>query len=58
MMRFVEDESLGDSRIFFLRLVNRLGGDQGKTVTSKYIDDPVLGRESEAITKRWSRGRG
>ncbi len=30
----------------------------GLAVTSKYIDDPVLGRESEAITKRWSCGRG
>ena len=53
LVGFVEDEALGESRIYHLRPINRIGNRKslgaGRAVVTRYVDDPVLGREAAAI---------
>jgi hypothetical protein len=58
MMAFVRDESLGTSRIFFLRPINRLGKARGKEFVTAYLGDDQLGKEATAIQRRASTSQG
>ena len=59
LLAFVADPSLGQSRIYFLRPINRIGNristGLGRSVVESYAEDPVLEREATAIIKRHSR---
>jgi hypothetical protein len=59
LLRFVADESLGDSRIFFLRPINRIGNrinpGQGRSVIERFTNDRLLGAEAIAILNGRSR---
>jgi hypothetical protein len=61
LLAFVADTSLGDSRIYFLRPINRIGNrmspGKGGSVVESLAEDPHLGREAMAILKRRSRNR-
>ena len=56
---FVHNHALGQSRIYFLRPINRIGNrispGQGRTAIQALADDPVLGKEATAILKGKSR---
>jgi hypothetical protein len=58
LLAFVDDTSLGESRIYFLRPINRIGNrirpGQGRSVIESLAADHVLGPEAVAILK----GRG
>jgi hypothetical protein len=58
LLAFVRDPDLGESRIYFLRPINRIGNrispGQGRLVIQGLAQDAVLGREASAILK----GRG
>lgn len=58
-LAFVANASLGDSRIYFLRPINRIGNrmnpSQGRSFVESVTGDPVLGREAIAILKGRSR---
>ncbi|UQX89245.1 hypothetical protein M6D93_04385 [Jatrophihabitans telluris] len=53
LLTFLADETLGESRIYFLRTVNRIGNRKspgaGRAVVARFADDPVLGKEAGAI---------
>lgn len=51
LMDLVSDASLGTSRIFFLRPINRLRRGKGKEFVSRLADDPMLRTEATAIMK-------
>ena len=51
MMSLVRDTSLGESRILFLRPINRLGRARGKAFVMEYLDDSELGLEAQAIRR-------
>lgn len=59
LLAFVANTTLGDSRIYFLRPINRIGNrmspGQGRSVVESMTGDPVLGREAIAILKGRSR---
>jgi hypothetical protein len=61
LIDFVRDERLGESRIYFLRPINRIGNrmlaGQGRAVIEGMSDDPVLGREATAILQGRSRSQ-
>jgi hypothetical protein len=61
LLRFIHDEALGESRIYFLRPINRIGNrmdaGQGRAVIEPLADDPVLGREATAILRGLSRSQ-
>jgi hypothetical protein len=58
LLAILENEGLGESRIYFLRPVNRIGNriaaGQGRAAIERFRDHPVLGVEADAIL----RGRG
>ena len=58
LLAILDDEALGESRIYFLRPVNRIGnrlrGGAGREVVQRFADDPQLGQEATRILK----GRG
>ena len=55
LLSFAEDPSLGASRIYFLRPINRIGNrirqGQGRLVIERLAQDPVLDQEASAILK-------
>lgn len=55
LLRFIRDEALGESRIYFLRPIHRIGNrmsvGQGRAVIEPLADDPVLGKETTAILR-------
>lgn len=51
LMNLVENASLGTSRIFFLRPINRLRREAGKEFVARFVNDSVLGKEAKAIMK-------
>ncbi|GAA1478825.1 hypothetical protein GCM10009623_32710 [Nocardioides aestuarii] len=61
LLSFVRDEHLGQSRIHFLRPINRIGNriraGQGRAVIEDLASDSVLGREAGAILKGRSRSQ-
>jgi hypothetical protein len=52
LIEFLSIEERGDSRIFFLRSIVRVGGDRGYEVLESVRDDPVLGQAATARLKR------
>jgi hypothetical protein len=58
LLAFVSNESLGESRIYFLRSINRIGNrmtaGRGRAVVESLAADPLLGKEATAILQ----GRG
>jgi hypothetical protein len=51
LIGFLALEERGDSRLFFLRVIKRLGGDTGRNTLEQLRDDPVLGLEATALLK-------
>ena len=53
LLSFIASESLGESRIYFLRPAHRIGNrisrGAGRTVISALADDDILGKEARAI---------
>ena len=52
LIAFLAVEELGQSRIYFIRPILRVGGDRGRVVVEGLRDDPVLGKEATALLKR------
>lgn len=61
LVAFIKNEDLGESRIYFLRPVhrigNRVGDGQGRAVIEQLANDPVLGVESTRILQGRSRSQ-
>jgi hypothetical protein len=61
LLVLIEDDTLGESRIYFLRPINRIGNriseGQGRAVIQSLADDPVLGKEATAILKGRARNQ-
>ena len=55
LLAFLDNEALGESRIYFLRPINRIGNrmtpGKGRAVIESAATDPTLGREAAAILK-------
>jgi len=54
LIDFVRQEDRGESRVYFLRPINRIGRERGRAVIAGLVKHPVLGVEATAISK----GRG
>lgn len=52
LIDFLSVEERGESRIFFIRSIVRVGGDRGYEVLESLRDDPVLGQAATARLKR------
>ena len=61
LLRFVNDETLDESRIYFLRPINRIGNQmepgKGRAVVESVAEDKTLGREATAILAGRSRSQ-
>ncbi|MCJ1712891.1 hypothetical protein [Curtobacterium sp. VKM Ac-2922] len=44
--------------IYFLQRIMRLGGDEGRSFVASLVDDPVLGGEATALTRRATKKAG
>jgi hypothetical protein len=55
LLALFHNQTLGSSRIYFLRPINRIGNridaGQGRAVIETVTDDPILGKEASAILK-------
>ncbi len=51
LVSFLAVEERGDSRIYFLRPIKRLGGDRGRDLLESLRSDETLGREADALLK-------
>lgn len=51
LVGFLGVEERGDSRIYFLRPIKKLGGARGRTVLESLKEDPVFGKEARALLK-------
>ncbi|GAB3595613.1 hypothetical protein [Microbacterium tumbae] len=52
LIGFLAVEERGQSRIYFIRPILKVGGDRGREVVNALRDDPVLGKEATALLKR------
>lgn len=52
LIEFLSVEERGQSRIYFVRPILRLGGDRGREVIEALRADPVFGAEATALLKR------
>lgn len=52
LIAFLSVEERGESRLFFLRAIVRVGGERGYEVLESLRDDPVLGQAATARLKR------
>lgn len=52
LLALLGDESLGSTRIHFIRPILRIGGARGREVVKGLRRDPVLGKEATALLKR------
>jgi hypothetical protein len=52
LVQFLSWTSRGESRVYFLRPIKRLGRDEGRAALERLRDDAVLGREAEALLRR------
>ncbi len=55
LIQFLSLESRGMSRIYFLRPIKRLGGEDGRRVLESLAEDPTFGKEATALLKRSGR---
>ena len=59
LVALVGDGSRGNSRLFLLRPIKRLGRERGLEILRSLVDDPELGNEARALVgRRTSRGSG
>ena len=62
LLSFVAVASLGASRIYFIRPINRIGNrinpGQGRLVIEELAQDPVLGREASAVLRGLGSNQG
>lgn len=58
LIELARDPSNGSTRIYFLRPIMRLGGDEGRSMVASVVDDPILGKEATALVKRATRTKG
>lgn len=53
LLAFLDDSQLGESRVYFVRAVNRIGNrmspGRGRTAIASYAGDPALGQEVSAV---------
>lgn len=52
LIEFLSIEERGESRIYFIGPILRLGGHRGREVVEALRKDPVLGKEATALLKR------
>lgn len=52
LIKFLSIDERGDSRIYFLRPIKRLGGDRGRQLLESLRDDATFGREASALLSR------
>jgi hypothetical protein len=57
LIAFLKVEERGESRIYFLRPLKRLGGERGREILESLRDDPTFGREATAALVGKSRNR-
>jgi hypothetical protein len=57
LIGFLSVEERGESRIYFVRPIKRLGGERGVQVLESLRDDPTFGREATAALLGRSRNR-
>lgn len=55
LVAFLEVAERGDSRIYFLRPIKRLGGERGKELLKSLQSDPTFGREAKALLGKQGR---
>lgn len=51
LVEFLSVEERGQSRIYFIRPILKLGGDRGRSVIEGLRSDPVFGNEANALLK-------
>jgi hypothetical protein len=51
LVGLLREDSLGDTRIHFLRAIKRVGSARGRRVLHSLRDDPVFGREAQVLLK-------
>lgn len=52
LIEFLSVEERGQSRIYFVRPILKVGGDRGREVVEALRGDPVFGKEATALLKR------
>ena len=57
LIAFLDLEERGESRIYFLRPIKRVGRERGREVLESLRDDPTFGREATAALLSRSRNR-
>jgi hypothetical protein len=57
LIDLLDVDERGDSRIYFVRPIKRLGGERGRALLESLRDDPTLGREATAALLGTSRNR-
>ena len=51
LIGLLHEDSRSDTRIHFLRAIKRVGGERGREVLESLREDPLYGREAQALTK-------
>jgi hypothetical protein len=49
LIHFLSVEERGESRIYFIRPILRVGGERGRAVVEALPADPVFGKEATAL---------
>lgn len=57
LIAFLDVAEGGESRIYFVRPIKRLGGERGRELLESLRDDPILGREATAALEGRARNR-
>lgn len=52
LVGFLSEDERGQSRIYFIRPILKVGGDRGREVIEALRNDPVFGKEATALLKR------
>jgi len=55
LLGFLAQERRGQSRIYFIRPILRVGGEAGRRLVEGLRDDPVFGKEATALLRRGRR---
>lgn len=58
LIGFLAVEQRGESRLYFVRSIARVGGERGREVLESLRDDPVFGQAATARLKRRKRAQG
>lgn len=57
LIALLDADERGESRIYFIRPIKRLGGERGRALLESLRDDPTFGREATAALEGRSRNR-